>query len=412
MKRNVVITGVGVILPNCDNVNTLWRHLRSGSSQLSFMANPADPTDIVPAGRIRDFNPAKYLADVPERYYTVYSRHIQYYLSSLFLACDHARLAVSDVAADRIAIYDGSSRGPSQHRHQQILMEAGHRASDIYSRLDLLNGLNGQTVGIAAALLRITGPTMSFSGTCCSGSIAIGQGFRDICDDRVDVAFVTGHDSALTPDLYAAYGEAGLLSRECSSVEQANYPYGGEQPSLVFGEGSVTLVLEERTAALKRNANVLAEIRAYESGNEGRNPYRAGVNANRYVQLLGKLLSDGKMLPEDVDFVIGHGNGVPASDAVELTILKQFLGKKAQSTPLISVKPIYGHLLGGTGAINIAAAALVLQHGYVIPTLNIGSVSGMRRCTTGFYHASRAGIACCWGMGGHVTATLLRPCTP
>jgi len=410
IKREVVITGIGPILPNCDSSQKFWGQIKSGSSQLSTISDPSSPDESLPAGRISDFDPQKYISEIPPRYLSSYSPLIQHYLASVFLARDDAGLQLSALAPERIGIYEGSSRGAIEHVDNRIRMEAHQPAREVYSRQDLISGINGQTVGVAAALLNVCGPTLSLSGTCCSGAMAAGLAFRDIRDGLVDAAFATGHDRALTPALFASYGEAQLISREPDPTQPSTTPYGNEQASLVFGEGAVTLALEEYEHAKRRGARILAKVSACAQGNEGRNPRRIGMNTDRFIQLLESVFETARIHRDETGFVVGHGNGVPVSDAKELECYRRFFGKKTAEISLISVKPVYGHILGGSSAANIAAAALMLHHGYIIPTVNgadvlsedFANVNGSGREAPG----CRAGVACSWGMGGHLSAVL------
>lgn len=410
MEREVVITGIGTMLPSCDHADIFWEHLKSGSSQLALIPDPSRPEQVVPAGCINNFDPAKYLSAVPERYVSSYSPLLQHYLASLFLARVNANLDLSLLSPDRIAIYDGSSRGTIEFWDKKIKMEADLPPSDVYSRKDIISGVNGVTAGVAAALLNIYGPTISFSGSCCSGLFATGQAFRDISSGMVDAAFATGYDEALTASLFASYREAGIISLESDSARQASKPYDNK-PSLVFGEGAVTLVMEEYEFARQRGAKILAKIRSYAQGNEGYNPYRSGGNIERSVHLLQSLFNSTELHPEQTDFFVGHGNGVPQSDIAEINVVKQFFGKKINDIALISVKPIYGHIIGGSSSVNIAAAALMLHNGYLVPTVNAGYL--LSELSNNYDNKGKhkpdcsQGVAFSWGMGGNIAAMLL-----
>ena len=272
MGRQVVITGIGPLLPNCDGRDVFWKHLKAGDRQLTVISDPSDPERTVSVGRIGGFDPDKYLAEVPKRHLAGYSRELRFYLASLLLARDDARLDIDRVPGDRVGLYDGSSRGSVEFWDERIRLEADRSARDVYSRKDILNAINGQTVGIGAALFGVTGPTLAFAGSCTAGMIAAGQAYRDVADGQVDVAFATGHDNPLTPALFAMYCEAGLIGPRSVDPESATQT-SGEDTGLAFSEGAITLVLEEGESARARGARVLGRIRGYRNGNEGGNPF-------------------------------------------------------------------------------------------------------------------------------------------
>lgn len=407
MKREVVITGIGLILPNCDSPETFWAHIKSGSSQISLIDDPSCPGTQISAGSVENFDAERYLLDIPKHYRVDYSRLLQHYLASLFLARRDSAIDLNSLPSERVGIYAASSRGTLEYYDQKIRMEMELPAMEIYSREALINGINGQTVGVAAALLHVCGPTLSLTGACCGGALATGQAFRDIQDGAVDVAFSTGHDNALVPAFFATYRKVGILGRGTKSEPAVVRPYNAEREStVVFGEGAVTLVLEEAERARARGARILAKVSAYSHGNEGRNPFRIGVNLDRSVQLLNSLFPESGAAVGELDFVVGHGNGSPVSDAAEIDIRGRFLGSRANVVPWISLKPIYGHLLAGSSSVDVAASALMLHHGCVVPTINLDHPIDDTLKITPEISRCALGAAFSWGMGGTITALL------
>jgi 3-oxoacyl-(acyl-carrier-protein) synthase len=259
-----------------------------------------------------------------------------------------------------------------------------------------------QTVGIAAALFGLTGPSMAFNATCASGAVAIGTAFQQLQTGRLELAFATGHDAALVEPLFEMYRDANLLSTESSDPARAIAPFTGHHGN-AFGEGAVTLVLETRDSALARGANMLAEVTAYRHENGGTHPTDVDFVGEHPARVIRLALEDAFATADDIDFVIGHGNGVRASDISELNYMKRVFGARARHVPLLSTKPIYGHTLGASSALNVAAAALMLSGDYLIPTLGVDE----RRVVHGFNHQSagrvkslRAGLAVSYGLGG------------
>jgi 3-oxoacyl-[acyl-carrier-protein] synthase II len=411
IANEVVITGIGVILPNCDSREQLWKHLRDGESQLRLHPNPADESDIRAMGRITEFNPGQYLHEFPERFYTRYPRETQFYLASVLLARNDAALAPDSIAADRIGLFDGTSRGNFEFWYDRIRGEREHPSRELYTRVELALSTPGQTLGLAAALLQIRGPTYTFNSSCCSGAIAIGHAYREIRAGEIDVAFATGHDTALVAPVYHMYGDAGLLSAERGDPRRAVRPYVDHSTN-AFGEGAVSLVLESRAHAERRGARILATIGGYKYGNSGDHPTHVDVSGDRPAQVIGALLDTAQVTPSQVQFVVGHGNGVQSSDIAEMNYMRQLFGPRTGSVPLISTKPIYGHMLGAASALNVAAGALMIHHQYLMPTINVDierGPAGMNfQANQGAPSSCQAGIATAFGLGGHNVALLLR----
>lgn len=411
IANEVVVTGIGVILPNCDSREQLWKHLRAGESQLRLHPNPADASDMRAIGRITGFDGGTYLHEFPKRFYTRYPRETQLYLASLLLARDDAALKLGSLALDRVGLFDGTSRGNFDFWYERIRAESERPARELYTRRELAFGTPGQTLGLAASLLQIRGPTYTFNSSCCSGAIAIGHAYREIRSGEIDIAFATGHDTALVAPLYHMYGDADLLSAERELPCRAVRPYI-DHTTNAFGEGAITLVLESRAHAERRGACILATIGGYKYGNSGAHPTNVDISGDRPAQVIRTLLAAAGVAPEQIQFVVGHGNAVRSSDIAEINYMQQLFGPRAETVPLISTKPIYGHTLGAASALNVAAAALMIHHQYLIPTINIDaerSPTGMNfQSNQGAASRCYAGIAAAFGLGGHNVALLLQ----
>jgi 3-oxoacyl-[acyl-carrier-protein] synthase II len=406
----VVVTGIGPLLPNCDNRQTFWRQVSQGESQLTLEAHPVFPDQRCPMGRIRGFEPAKYLSELPERFYRRYHRELQIYLASLFLARDDAALEFGALAPERIGLFDGSSRPTFGLWYDLIRREEKSTPTDLYTRRELVSGMMGGSVGVAASLFKIRGPAYAFSGTCSSGAIAIGHAYREIMTGEIDVAFATGHDLALVLPVFAMYEDANLISLERSDATHAVRPFVDFSTN-AFGEGAVTLVLESREHAEARGVPILAELAGYRYGNNGYHPTTVDVAGVRPTDILRRLIRETGLLLGDVGFVVGHGNAVHLSDVSEENYMRLLFGPRAAEVPLISTKPIYGHTVGASSAVNAAAAVLMLHHQYVVPTINVDATRVKRNANhpaVGVARPCAAGISMSYGMGGHNAALAFR----
>jgi 3-oxoacyl-[acyl-carrier-protein] synthase II len=409
--HDVVITGLGVILPNCDTPALFWKHLKEGQSQLRIEPDPGDEIACA-IGRVRDFTGHKYLSEIPERFWAACSKEQLFYVSSVVSAVRDAGLSLDDIASDRVGLFDGTSRGTFAFVYELARTEG--RARPSLRELNL-GAMPGQSVGLAASMLRVRGPTYTYNGTCASGAIAIGNAFREVQAGRVEIACGTGHDAALVAPLFQVYRDAGLVSAESADPALAIRPYGGSHAN-AFGEGSVTLILESREHALNRGAPILANVIAYRHGNGGLHPTDVDFTGERPATLLLQTLGEADLTPADVDFVVGHGNGVLASDISELNYMKRVFGTRTRDVPLISTKPIYGHTLGASSAVNVAAAAMMLHHEYVAPTVGVDQA----RVVSGFNHQAnrgaprtlRNGVAMSYGIGGQNVSLVLGRAVP
>jgi 3-oxoacyl-[acyl-carrier-protein] synthase II len=411
----VVVTGVGPLLANCCDRRTLWTQLCGGPSQLTFEPVPGGDGELWPVGRVQSFDAARWLDRFPRRFYERCHREQLLYLASLVIALDDAGLDLAAIDRGRTAIVDGTSRGSFDDWYRRVRAEAVTAACELYTRRELLTGTPGQAAHLGASLLGVRGPVFTVNATCCSGAAAIGQACRELEHGDIDIALATGHDSALEAPIYRMYRDAGLLSAERDDARRAVRPFGDHGRN-AFGEGAVTLVLETAEHAARRGAQPLAVIRGWKLGNGGSHPTHVDPEGTRTAGLIGDVLAAARVDRARVGFVVGHGNAVAQSDRSELAYMHRAFGAGAPDVPLVSVKPVYGHVLGASSALNVAAAVLMLHHGWLVPTLNAApSTPATAPASPGIDHlagggrpcGATAGLAVSYGLGGHSAVTLV-----
>ena len=133
-------------------------------------------------------------------------------------------------------------------------------------------------------------------------------------------------------------------------------------------------MLEERESALARGARVLARVTGHGYCNEGKNPFTVDRTGESQARLIGSVLDSAGAAAGDIDFVVGHGNGLRDCDQSERNYMRILFGDRAEHVAFVSTKTVFGHTLGGSGSVNLAAAAMMLDRGSILPTY-----SGSRR---------------------------------
>jgi 3-oxoacyl-[acyl-carrier-protein] synthase II len=168
----------------------------------------------------------------------------------------------------------------------------------------------------------------------------------------------------------AGFASAKALSFRNNDPASASRPFDAERDGFVIGEGAGILVLESLASAQARGAEILGEIVGYGTTCDAHHitsPIPGGVGGARAMALA---LQDGKLNPEDVDYVNAHGTSTPANDSNETAAIKTALGARVQRIPVSSTKSMTGHLLGGSGGIEAVACTLAIRHGLIPPTIN------------------------------------------
>jgi 3-oxoacyl-[acyl-carrier-protein] synthase II len=207
--------------------------------------------------------------------------------------------------------------------------------------------------------------------SCASGTIAVGEAFRQIRDGYADVMISGGAEAPLSPLCFGAFALIRAMSTRNDDPGSASRPFDRDRDGFVMGEGSAVLILEERSRAIARGAPIYAEILGYGLTNDAHHmtaPLPDGSQAARSITLA---LSDAQVEPTDVAYVNAHGSSTPLNDPTETVAIKRVFGDHAYKIPVSSTKGYYGHALGASGAIEAAICALALRNQWVPPTVNL-----------------------------------------
>jgi 3-oxoacyl-[acyl-carrier-protein] synthase II len=217
----------------------------------------------------------------------------------------------------------------------------------------------------------VRGPNSTNSMSCASGTIAVGEAFRQIRDGYADVMISGGAEAPLSPLCFGAFALIRAMSTRNDDPGSASRPFDRDRDGFVMGEGSAVLILEERARAIARGAPIYAEVLGYGLTNDAHHmtaPLPDGSQAARSITLA---LDDAGIAPHDVTYVNAHGSSTPLNDPTETLAIKRVFGDHAYRIPVSSTKGYYGHALGASGAIEAAICALAMRNRWVPPTVNL-----------------------------------------
>ncbi len=367
-KRQVVITGLGVITPIGIGAASLWeglRHMRSAVRTLSRFDASVFRSRM--AAEVNAFVPTDLLGTKPARRL---DRFGQFAVAAARMALQDAALDPARENRDRIGAMMGSALGGVAHAEAQVshFLDGGVRAVDPRLALAVFAGAASCNIAIEFGL---RGPNSTNAMSCTSGTIAIGDAFRQIRDGYADVMLAGGAEAPLAPLCYGAFTLIRAMSTRNGEPARASRPFDRERDGFVMGEGAAVLVLEAQDRAVARGARVYGEVAGYGLTNDGHHmthPLEDGSQAARAMRLA---LKDAGIRPEEVDYLNAHGSSTVLNDATETTAIRQVFGEHTRKLLVSGTKGYYGHPLGASGAIEAAICAQVLACGWVPPTVNL-----------------------------------------
>jgi 3-oxoacyl-[acyl-carrier-protein] synthase II len=242
------------------------------------------------------------------------------------------------------------------------------REVDTTLALSVFGGASSCNIAIE---LGVMGPNSTNAMSCASGTIAIGDAFRQIRDGYADVMIAGGAEAPLAPLCFGAFSLIRAMSTRNEEPEMASRPFDKDRDGFVMGEGAAVLILEEYERAESRGAKIYAEVAGYGTTNDAHHmtaPRPDGSQAARSMQLA---LDDANVSPDEIGYVNTHGSSTPLNDTTETMAIKKVMGDRAYKVPMSGTKGYYGHALGASGAIETAICALALEQEWLPPTVNL-----------------------------------------
>jgi 3-oxoacyl-[acyl-carrier-protein] synthase II len=366
--RAVVITGVGCVTPIGTGREGLWDGLKARRSAVRHITRfDAEPFPSRVAAEIPDFHPADH---VEKKQLRRLDRFSQLAVAAGRLAVSDAELALEREDRDRIGAMMGSALGGVSFGEAQaeVYRREGIRAVDPALALAVFGGAASCNLAIAFG---VTGPNSTNAMSCASGTIAVGEAFRAIREDRADVMLAGGAEAPLSPLCFGAFAIIRAMSTRNDDPATASRPFDRARDGFVMGEGSAVLLLEERSRAVARGAPIYGEVLGYALTNDAHHmtaPRPDGREAARAMRLA---LADAHVAPGEIGYVNAHGSSTPLNDPTETKAIKQVFGEYAYRLAISGTKGYYGHALGASGAIEAAICALSLERGWLPPTVNL-----------------------------------------
>lgn len=367
MERRVVITGMGAVTAQGVGADTLWQSIRNGKSGITRIERieVADlPTQV--GAEIKDFDPNVF---IEKKELKRMDRFAQYAMAATGLAVEDSQLDLAAIDHKRLGAIIGTGIGgieTLEKQHNVLIEKGADRISPFFVPMMLPNMANG----LVAIKYGIKGFTECIVTACASSTNAIGDAYKVIQRNLADVMFAGGAEAPITRLAMAGFCAMKAMTTN-ADASLASRPFDSSRDGFVIGEGSGVLVLEELNHALRRGANIIAEVVGYGCTNDA---YHITASDEAGAANCMRLaLEDAEIAPTDIGYINAHGTSTPIGDQNETTAIKSVFEKYAYQLPVSSTKSMTGHLLGAGGAIETIITASALREGFLPPTVNYKS---------------------------------------
>lgn len=411
MEKRVVITGLGVITPLGNNVETLWNNLvagRLGIRALEGMEQYNLPVKV--AGQIKDFSPAEFGIDAGTARRN--DLFCQYALAAAAQAMAQSGLqSQTNIEPERFGVYIGSGIGGIHTftaENEKLIKEGAQWISPLFIPMMIANIASGNV----AIKYNAQGVCLPVVTACATGTHSVGEAYRAIKHGYADAIIAGGAEAAVHPIAIAGFANSKALSRAENPAE-ASLPFDSRRGGFVISEGAGILILEEYEHAIKRGAPIVAEMCGYGNSCDAYHYTAPRPDGAAAARAISDALKEASFGTKDLLYINSHGTGTPLNDKSETLAIKLAMGEQEAHRAIIdSTKSMTGHMLGATGGVEAVVAAMALKEGVIPPT--VGLTSPDPECDldytplTARKAAVNVAISNSLGFGGHNSCIAMR----
>jgi len=412
MKRQPVITGLGIVSPIGIGIDKFWPSALAGRSGISrptlFDASKLS-ADCQIVGEVRDFRPLEWMSAQTAR---VAGRFSQLAIAAARMAREDSKLDSSGIPSEAIMVSIGTAIGG------EIDIAEGNHAAFLSGKPVppwTTNEFPGHAATSHVAIdAKAHGKSMTFSSACAAGLDSIGWAQEEIRRGRATAVIAGGTESPLSAYSMVLFHSVGVLSKWLGPPEEASRPFDRWRSGLVLAEGAAAVVVEEEESACARGAHVYARILSFASTSEGAHLRKVDESGAAVASAMKRALDQAEIGVRDIDFISAHGNSMPDYDAAETAGIKRVFGAHAWNIPISSLKSMCGQALAASSAMQVVVSCLAIRDSVVHPTINytspdpvcdldyVPNVARTTRVRNALIHAHSLG-------GSHVAMVLSSP---
>ena len=367
MKRRVVVTGLGLVTPLGNTVETTWSALMNGQSGVDYIKKfDVEKYPVRIAAEIKNFDPLNFIEKKEAR---KMGSFIHYAVAASDEALRDSGLQITEENAERVGTYISSGIGDFwaiEREHSKLLEGGPGRVSPFFIPSAIVNLAAGQ-VSIRHGA---KGPNSATATACSAGAHAIGDSLKIIQRGDADVMICGGAESAITPMSVAGFAAMRALSTRNDDPIHASRPFERDRDGFIIGEGAGIMVLEELESARQRGARIYAELVGYGMTADAFHITMPDETASGAVRVMQMAIKDAGIEPEEVNYINAHGTSTPYNDKFETLAIKKTFGEHAYQLAVSSTKSMTGHLLGAAGGIEAVFSVLGIYHSKLPPTIN------------------------------------------
>jgi 3-oxoacyl-[acyl-carrier-protein] synthase II len=372
-SRRVVVTGMGILSPVGNTLESAWQAILSGSSGVSTIQEfDASEYAVKIYAGIKGFETFCQDVDILDsKDCRRLSAFIQYAVCTAWHAYIDSGLNIDESNATRVGAFIGSGVGGLPMTEKMSLALSQHGPKKV-TPFFVPGSITNMASGVVSQKLNCQGPNLSMVSACASGSHSIGYAARAIAYGDADVMFAGAAEKSSSPIGIAGFSSLKALAANFNDApSKASRPWDKARNGFVLGDGAGVLVLEEYEHARKRGAKIYAELTGFGMSSDAYHLTQPEPNGRGMLHAMRSALNDAGVSPEVVDYINAHGTSTPLGDMIEYGAVEKLFGSSRSDLVMSSTKSMTGHLLGAAGAIEAIFSIMAIRDNIAPPTINL-----------------------------------------
>jgi nodulation protein E len=363
--RRVVITGMGVFASTGKNAESFHESLVQGKSGVGRIQQ-FDPTalSVQIAAEVPGYDPLDYF---PAKRLDLLDRFSQFALLASKEAMDSSGIQLRDEERPRFGVVTGTGMGGAQTFESGYYNLFANHATRLHP-FTIPKIMHNAATSQICMDFGAQGPALTTATACSSSGHAIGEAFHLIKYGMADMMLTGGTEAPITFGMIRSWESVRVLASGNGDPSKACRPFSADREGLVMGEGAAMFLFEELEHARQRGAKIYGEISGFGMSSDASHITQPSVDGP--ARAVRMALAEAEVNPQDVDYINAHGTGTRVNDVTETRVIKEVFGEHARKLAISSTKSMHGHVMGATGAVELAATIQAIDRGVIPPTAN------------------------------------------
>lgn len=363
--RRVVVTGMGVFASTGKNANQFFDALVQGRSAIRRIQQ-FDPAQLSVqiAAEVPDYDPLAYFS---AKRLDLLDRFSQFALLAAKEAMESSGLQLKDEERPRFGVVTGTGMAGATTFDTGYFNLYAKQATRLHP-FTIPKIMHNAATSQICMEYGAQGPSFTTATACSSSGHAIGEAFHLIKNDMADVMMAGGSEAPITFGMVRSWESVRVLATGNGDASKACRPFSADREGLVMGEGAAMVMLEELDHARNRGARIYGEISGFGMSSDASHITQPSIDGP--ARAVRMALAEGKVNPQEVDYINAHGTGTRVNDVTETQVIKEVFKDHARQVAISSTKSMHGHAMGSTAALEFAVTVQAVDRGVIPPTAN------------------------------------------